>query len=109
MNRAEKPRPTTAQRWEERMIADYYDYRWRDVIEPLCERLQRWKDGDLSHAEMEEVLEEVHRRVCEVRSLFGQRQDRLVMLIQWLDREWFQSWVTAHAPPEGVRLAPPLE
>jgi hypothetical protein len=55
---------------------------------------------------MQSVLEDTHQQICEVRSLFGQRPDRLVLLIQALDREWFDEWVTDHSPPPDVQLMP---
>jgi hypothetical protein len=109
MDRGEKSPQVPVERWEQTLINDYYDHRWRRIIEPLCDELQRWKDGKASHADMDQVLETTHRQICEVRNLFDQRQDRLVLLIQWLDREWFEAWVRGHAPPKGARLAPPLD
>jgi hypothetical protein len=64
--------------------------------------MQRWKDEDLTHAEMEETLEEAHEEICEVRSLFRQRRDRLVNLIRHWDRDWFESWVKEHKPLKDV-------
>jgi hypothetical protein len=88
--------------WNQRMIDDYYDYRWHRLIDPLCDKMQLWKDGNLTHAEMEETLEETHQEICEVRILFRQRKDRLVNLIQHWDREWFQDWLKKHSPPHGA-------
>ncbi|MGD2143223.1 MAG: hypothetical protein PVF54_01955 [Anaerolineae bacterium] len=88
--------------WEERLIDDYYDHRWRRVIEPLCDKMQSWKEGRLTHAAMEETLEQVHDEVCEMRSLFRQRRDRLVNLIRHWDRDWFESWVEEQAPPRDA-------
>lgn len=94
------------QSWEERLVADYYDYRWHQLMEPMCEKMQRWKAGQLSHAEMERALEECHQRVCEARNILSQRRDRLVLLIQYLDREWFQEWMKKNTPPPGARVLP---
>jgi hypothetical protein len=109
MDRDDKPGQKTTQRWEQQLTVDYREYRWKQVMEPLCDRLQRWRDGNLSHTEMDQILEEIHNQTCEIRSLFAQRQDRLVMLVQWLDRDWFKEWVAEHAPPKGARLAPEVE
>ena len=84
--------------WDQLMIDDYYDYRWRRLVDPLCEKMQLWKDGNLTHAEMEQTLEQVHQEVCEARLLFRQRKDRLVNLIQHWDRDWFEDWVEKHGP-----------
>jgi len=99
MNAAEGTDRTLRREWEEKLITDYYDYRWRRIMDPLCDKMQRWKDGDLTHAEMEKTLNEVHEETCEVRSLFRQRRDRLVNLIQHWDREWFESWLLEHRRP----------
>ncbi|MDH7486837.1 MAG: hypothetical protein QHJ81_11240 [Anaerolineae bacterium] len=107
MDSSEKLSQHRIEGWEERLIKDYYDYRWHKTLEPLCEWLQRWKNGALSHEEMDRVIEETHQQICEMRSLFSQRQDRLVLLVQWLDREWFDTWVKEHAPPPGARLISP--
>lgn len=77
-----QPAKTSAERWEQMLIEDYRDYRWRALMEPLCEKMERWRAGELPYPEMDETLEEVHREVCELRSLFAQRQDRLALLIQ---------------------------
>ncbi|MFQ6101801.1 MAG: hypothetical protein ACE5OS_11300 [Anaerolineae bacterium] len=106
MNHSEK---NPAQQWEQALIDDYYNYRWQQLLEPLCDRMQRWKAGELTYADMDQILNEVHQQVCEIRSLITQRRDRLVMLIQWLDREWFENWVKSYSPPPDVRLVSPLE
>jgi len=93
--------------WEQRLIKDYYNHRWTGALEPLCDWLQRWKNGTLAHDEMEQVLEQTHEQICEIRSLFNQRDDRLSLLIQWMERDWFEEWVREHTPPPGVNLVPP--
>ena len=95
--------------WEQQLIADYYDFRWHGTLEPLCEWLRRWKEGTLTHAEMDTVLEDIHKEMCEVRSLFSQTPDRLVLLIQALERDWFEGWVKDNAPPAHVQLMPSME
>ena len=109
MDRSEESAQGTTQWWEERLIDDYRDYRWRQLMEPMCDKMQQWKAGELTHADMDQALEACHQQACEVRSLLNQREDRVVMLIQWLDREWFEEWVKRHSPPRGARLVPPLE
>ena len=32
--------------WEESMVDAYWDYRWRQIMDPLCDTFQRWKAGD---------------------------------------------------------------
>ena len=38
------------------MIDDYYDYQWRQALEPLYEQFQHWKAGELPHDEMENAV-----------------------------------------------------
>lgn len=109
MDHSEKSPQTSVQRWEEKLVDDYRNYRWRQLMEPMCDKMERWRAGELTYAEMDQALEECHGRACEVRNVLTQRTDRLVTLIQWLDREWFEEWVKNYSPPPGARLAPPVE
>lgn len=93
-------------KWERTLVDDYHNYRWQQVMEPLCDKLQSWKAGEVSHEEMDQFLEHVHQQIWEMRNIFGQRRDRLVSLIQWWDREWFLQWVRRYSPPPGVRVLP---
>jgi len=107
MDRNEQSTQTAAQRWQAKLIEDYRDYRWRQLMEPMCDKMQKWKAGEFTHTDMDQALEECHQRVCELRNIINQREDRLVMLIQMLDREWFETWMGEHSPPPGARLVSP--
>jgi len=39
-----------------------------------------------------------------LRHILNQRSDRAALLIQVLDREWFEKWVKSYSPPPGARL-----
>ncbi len=106
----QKHEHSPAFKWEQALIDDYRDYRWKKALEPLCDKMQRWKEGEVSHEEMDQFMEQVHQQIWEMRNIFHQRRDRLVNLIQWWDREWFLKWVMEYTPPPGVTLlsgAPP--
>ncbi len=103
-NQETNPSPT--QKWEQTLVDDYYNYRWRQVMDPLCDQLQNWKAGQLSHQEMDNVMTKVQADIWEIRNIFGQRRDRLVNLVQWLDREWFLEWIIEYAPPPGAPVLP---
>lgn len=109
MSDQEKQRQSSGWRWEQALVEAYYDYRWHLLLEPLCETFQRWKAGELTHADVDLAIEEAYKERCGLRSLFSQRQDRAVALIQWWDHEWFEAWVEEHRPPPDVRLASPSE
>ena len=85
--------------WEQALVDDYYDHRWRQMLEPLCETFQRWKAGELAHAEVDKAIEEAYREKIVLHNLFSQRRDRAAGLIQWWDREWFDAWIKEHRPP----------
>jgi hypothetical protein len=93
--------------WEHDLADAYCSYRWHQLLEPLCGTFQAWKAGKLTHEEVDRALEEAYKNKCALNNLFCQRVDRVVNLIQWWDREWFEAWVEEHRPPSGVELAPP--
>jgi len=100
-----KRRQTPEWQWEQALIDAYYDYRWHQVLDPLYEKFQRWKAGELTHADMDQAIHETHKKNQELYRLFTQKRSFLIGLIQ-LD-EWFDEWVANNPPPPGVRLVPP--
>lgn len=106
MSQQEKSQQSPAQKWEQTLVDDYHDYRWHQVMEPLCDKLQLWKEGQVNHEEMDQFMEDVHQQIWEMRSVFSQRRDRLVNLIQWWDREWFLEWIKEYSPPPGAAVLP---
>jgi hypothetical protein len=95
-----RQRQTPEQRWKQALIEAYYDYRWHQVLDPLYEQMQRWKAGELTHADIDRAIHETHKQSQKLFTLFSERRDRLVALIQW-DHEWFEPWVAEHPPPSG--------
>jgi len=95
---------SSAQWWEDRLVADYREYRWRQLMEPMCQRMEKWKAGELTSVEIDQAFEECYHHICELRNILNQRSDRAVLLIQVLDREWFEGWIREHTPPPGARL-----
>jgi hypothetical protein len=109
VSHSERSTQSPAQQWEDKLVEDYRDYRWRQLMEPMCDKMQQWKAGELTHADMDRALEACHQQVCELRNILTQRKDRLVMLIQWLDRDWFEAWMKDYSPPPGARVVPRAE
>jgi len=101
-----KSRETPEWQWEQALIDDYYDYRWRQVLDPLYDKFQRWKAGELTHWDMDEAIHETHKQNRKVYNFFRESRSFLVGLIQW-DQEWFEGWAAGHPPPPGARLASP--
>lgn len=93
---------SSSQWWEERLVADYREHRWRQLMEPMCRRMEKWKAGELTSAEIEQAFEECYQKITELRHILNQRSDRAALLIQVLDREWFEEWIREHTPPPGA-------
>jgi hypothetical protein len=101
-----KRRQTPEYKWEQALIDDYYDHRWRQVLNPLYEKFKRWEAGELQHHDMDQAIHETHKQNQELYRLFRESRSFLVGLIQW-DEEWFDEWVMDHPPPQGIEPMPP--
>jgi hypothetical protein len=62
--------------WEQEMIDAFEDDKhsnpvdqWHLVLDPLREEFQRWKAGEISHAEIDKAIHTTHR-VCQL-SIWG--------------------------------------
>lgn len=100
-----KRRETPEWKWEQALIDDYYDYRRRQVLNPLYEKFKRWEAGELDHWDMDQAIHETHKENQGLFSLFSESRHFLVGMIQW-DEEWFDEWVASHPPPPGIELMP---
>jgi len=96
---------TSEHEWEQALIDAYYDYRWRQVLDSLYEQFQRWKAGELTHADMDRAIHETHKQNQDLYRLFRENRRLLARLIQW-DRAWFDGWLVDNPPPPGVELVP---
>ena len=103
-----KRRQTPEWQWEQALIDAYYDYRWHQVLDPLYEKFQQWKAGQLTHADMDQAIHETHKQNQDLYKFFTNKRASLVRMIQ-LDREWFETWVADHPPPPGIELLPPMD
>ena len=99
MSDQKKQQQTREWQWEQALVDDYYDHRWRQMLEPLCETFQRWKAGELTYTDVDQAIDKAYEEKVVLRNLFAQRRDRAASLIQWWDREWFDAWVKKHRPP----------
>jgi hypothetical protein len=94
---------TPEYQWEQALLDAYDDYRWRQVLEPLYQKFQQWKAGELDHMDMDEAIHQTHKQTQEVYVFFTQKRDWLVRVIQF-DETWFRAWVKDNPPPAGYRL-----
>ena len=90
--------------WEETLIADYYDYRSRKLLDPLYEQFQQWKAGSLSHDALFNAIHLVHKGNQEFYNFYSQKRQTLAKWIQF--DPWFDEWLKTHPAPEGADLLP---
>jgi len=100
------PKPKSPEReWQQQLIDDYYDYRWKQILEPLYQEFLRWKSGELAHADMDQAIHKTHKQTQELYGLFGEKRDWLARVIQ-MDEDWFEVWLKDHPAPESLPLIP---
>jgi len=104
---SERRRHTPAGQWEQALIDAYYDYRYRQVLDPLYDQFQRWHAGHLTHADLDQAIHEAHKENQTLYRLFTEKRDWLVRIIQ-MDSDWFDPWLANHPPPPGIELVPRL-
>jgi hypothetical protein len=98
-------RETPEWQWEQALMDAYYDYRYHQVLDPLYDKFQRWHAGQLTHADLDQAIHEVHKENQTLYGLFTEKRDWLVRVIQ-LDSDWFDPWLAGHPPPPGIELVP---
>lgn len=91
--------------WEQALVDEYSDYRWRQLLDPLCETFRKWKAGELGYDDVDQAIEKAYKEKCVICNLVTQRKDRAAGLIQWWDREWFDAWVKENRPLSDVSLS----
>ncbi len=98
-------RKSPERKWQQQLIDDYYDYRWKQVLEPLYQDFQGWKAGERSHADMDREIHAAHKESQHLYTFFSEGRDSLANWIQ-MDRDWFEPWLPEHPAPPGIRLIP---
>ncbi len=101
MNRPHSPEIT----WKQKMVRDYYDYRWTQLLEPLYRDFRLWKARKRTHAEMDQSLQAAHKQSQYLYQLFAQGHETLAEWIQ-MDHEWFDPWLAENPAPSGIQLLP---
>ncbi len=93
------PKPKSPEReWQQKLIDDYYDYRWRQLLDPLYEEFVRWKEGERSHDEMNRAIHATHKETQKLYGLFSGKRDWLSRAIQ-MDEDWFSMWFRSNPKP----------
>jgi hypothetical protein len=65
---------TPGYQWEQALLDSYYDYRWREVLEPLYQKFQQWKAGELDHMDMDEAIHKTHKKTGSLHILHPETQ-----------------------------------
>jgi len=47
--------------WEQSLLDAYYDYHWREALEPLYQKFQQWKAEELDYMDMDEAIHQTHK------------------------------------------------
>jgi len=90
--------------WEEALVADYYDYRCKILLEPLYQQFQLWKEGSIDHETILDAVHQVHRENRERYNFFAVKREDLARMIQF--DPWFQAWLEEHPAPVGADILP---
>lgn len=84
--------------YQQALIDAYHDTWMHQILDPLYEAFQRWKQGDLQHQELTELIHNVHRENQKVYSFFTQSRASLIRCIK-MDQDWFANWRANNPPP----------
>jgi hypothetical protein len=63
---AKKSSRSPVRLWEQALIDAYYDHRWHEVLDPLYDKFQRWKAGELDHADIDKAIHQTHKLTQEL-------------------------------------------
>ena len=59
--------------WEEQLTDAYWDYRWRKIMEPLCDTFQGWKAGKLGHSDVDKAIDKAYKEKKHLQLIFLDR------------------------------------
>ena len=89
--------------YQQSMINAYYDSWMKEMLEPLYEAFQQWKQGSLKHDELTELIHKIHRENQRGYSFFTQGRSQIIGCIK-MDGDWFTGWSKNNPPPPGAEL-----
>ena len=94
--------PSRQRQWEQALVDAYYDYRWRQVLQPLYDDFQRWAAGALTAVrdDLDQATrsDQTHKKTQELYRLFSEKREWLARAIQ-LDEDWYREWMKDHPAP----------
>ena len=89
--------------YQQALIDAYYDASMHEMLDPLYEAFQQWKQGDLKHTDLTELIHRVHNENQKAYSFFTQGRNQIIACIK-KDGDWFPRWLRNNPPPPGVEL-----
>lgn len=104
---AKKKRNSPEYQWEEELLGAFYNYRWHEVLDPLYDKMQLWKQGKLEHDDIDKAIHETHKETQHLYGVFTEKRDFLLLIAQQTTN-WFKPWLAEHPAPPGVILVEPV-
>jgi len=89
--------------YQQALIDAYYDNWMKEMLEPLYQAFEQWKQGKLKHDELTKLIHRTHRENQKAYSFFTQGRSQIIACIK-MDNEWFAAWLRDNPPPHGVEL-----
>jgi hypothetical protein len=84
--------------WEQALIDDYHDYRWREALAPLVRAVHRWEEGKADPEDVANAAEGLRKPVETLDWVFSQKRDYLVRMILFHE-DWSRPWLATHPRP----------
>ena len=72
---------------EREIIGKYYDKKMHEILEPLYNKFQKWKRGEISHDELSDAIHKCHRENQKIYRLFTSSREFLLKLIEMEEKE----------------------
>jgi hypothetical protein len=85
--------------WERAMFAAWRDRRYHETLDPLYDRFQEWRRGELDHTDLDAAIHCAHRELQKVYAELGSKPSELARTIV-ADRAWYDQWCAGHPPPD---------
>jgi hypothetical protein len=91
-------RDTPEWAWEQALIDDYHDFRWREALAPLVRAVHRWEEGIGDPEDVANAAERLTKPVETLDWVFSQKRDYLVRMILFHE-DWSRPWLATHPCP----------
>ncbi|KXA95113.1 hypothetical protein AKJ65_02580 [candidate division MSBL1 archaeon SCGC-AAA259E19] len=69
-------------RRKQEIIGKYHNKKMKEALEPLFQKFQKWKDGEVSHYELSDSIHECHKEMQRIYSIFNSSREFLMKLVE---------------------------